>query len=94
MTGPGAGRTGGALGWLYAASLLGTGAALWAVGLPELAVAFVLIEAAVGGAMLAVRRAPARPRGEPTRRAWIIPVVMVGALLAMVGVAVLASRMG
>jgi hypothetical protein len=56
---------------------------LLAVGLPQLALALVLIEAAVVAAVVVVKRRPAGP-SRPSPRPWLVPAVMVGLLLAMV----------
>ena len=63
------------------------------VGLGVLALALVAVEAVVLLTVLAVRE-PSPARREPTPRPWLVPVAMVGALGAMVLVAMLASRGG
>lgn len=79
----------------YVLPLLATAAALCVVGLAELAVALVVIEAIVLAVMAVVRRRPAPDRSVPTQsRPWLVPALMVGALLVMVGIALVASRSG
>lgn len=74
----------------YAVPLLATAVALWAVGLPELAAALLVVELCVLAMIAAVRRPPRRSTRRPARP-WVVPAVMVGALALMVGLAVLAS---
>ena len=61
------------------------------VDLAILAIALVVIEAVVAAMIIAVRRKPERPP-EPSSRPWLIPASMIGALGAMVLVAVVASQ--
>lgn len=62
-------------------------------GLGILAVALVVIECVVAVSAYAARRQPARPSA-PTRRPWLVPAAMAGAMGLMVVVAVLGSRAG
>ena len=66
---------------------------LFAVGLPVLAVALLVIEAGVVLAIVIARRPPAPPTGR-RRPGWVVPVTMVGVLVAMAGVTVLLTRYG
>ena len=52
-------------------------------GLGGLALALLGVEAVVAGLTLLVRRRPARP-GTPSRRPWLVPLLMVGILVAIV----------
>jgi hypothetical protein len=63
------------------------------VDLGVLAIALVAIEVVVGTSVFVVRRTPEGP-SEPSKRPWLVPAIMVGALGLMVVVAVIASRMG
>jgi hypothetical protein len=73
---------------------VGVAAALLAVaGLGVLAVALLVIELVVGTAVYVARKAPSQPR-QPTRRPWLVPSLMVGALGLMVVVAVVAAQTG
>ncbi len=69
---------------------------LFAVGLGFIAGALLVIEAAVATTVVVVRRRPSRPAGmaPATARPWLVPLVMLALLVAMVGVAVLASQGG
>lgn len=58
-----------------------------------LAIALVVIEAVVGLSVYVVRRTPERP-AQPSKRPWLVPSVMIGALGLMVVVAVVASTQG
>jgi hypothetical protein len=61
--------------------------------LTVLAVALVVIELVVGATVVAARRQPVA-RSSPTSRPWLVPLLMIGALLVMAGIAVVASRTG
>ncbi len=64
-------------------------------GLGVLAVGLLAVEGAVVAATVAARRRPARPSGgAPSRRPWLVPLVMVAVLGAIVALAVLGSRAG
>jgi hypothetical protein len=64
-------------------------------GLGVLAVALLSGEAVVAVSVWAVRRAPepARPV-QPSRRPWLVPLVMLGALGLLVLVALVAAQTG
>ena len=65
---------------------------LAAVGLVLIAGVLLAAEAVVAVAVLVVSRRPARPaRATPP---WVVPAAMVGVLLALVGVTLLAVRLG
>jgi hypothetical protein len=73
---------------------VGVAAVLLALAdLGVLAIALVVIEAVVAATVVAARREPERP-AEPTRRPWLVPAAMIGALGLMVLVAVVASQAG
>jgi hypothetical protein len=57
---------------------------LAAAGLPQLAVALVVIEVVVAGVVAIARRRPARPAA-PAQRPWLIPLAMVLVLVALAG---------
>lgn len=59
-------------------------------GLGVLAVALLVVEAVVAGLTVLVRRRPARPSG-PSRRPWLVPLVMVAVLVAIVVLAQVSS---
>lgn len=63
------------------------------VDLGVLALALLVIELVVGSAVYVARRQP-EERPAPTRRPWLVPALMLGSLVAMVGIAVVASRAG
>jgi hypothetical protein len=63
------------------------------VGLGVLAVALVIIEMIVGGAVVVAKRTPEQ-RARPSRRPWVIPTVMAAALGLIVLIAVLGARAG
>ena len=70
-------------------------AALLAIaGLPEVALAVLAVEVAVGLVVARARRAPSAPGGEPAQRPWLVPLVMVLVLLALAGVGLVGSRLG
>lgn len=72
--------------------LLGAAALLAAAGLPLIAGALLAVEAVVGLIVYAARRRPASPaRPMPT---WVVPTVMAGVLVALLGVTLLAVRFG
>ncbi len=81
---------------LYLCGLLASVVALWLVDLRELAVALLVVEVALLATVAAVRRRPDAPavRPTPSTRPWIVPLIMVGGLLAMVLLAVLAAGQG
>ena len=58
-----------------------------------LSIALVVTEVVVGGAVYLARREPASPAG-PSSRPWLVPALMLGSLVAMVGIAVVASKAG
>lgn len=58
-----------------------------------LAISLVVIELVVGTAVYLARRQP-EERPAPTRRPWLVPALMLGSLVAMVGIAVVASKAG
>lgn len=73
---------------------VGVAAVLLALAdLAILAVALVIIEGVVAAMIYAVRRRPETP-ATPSRRPWLIPASMLGALGLMVLVAVIASYAG
>jgi len=65
-------------------------------GLWVLAGGLLAVEAVVAAATVLARRRPARTPAAtaPSRRPWLVPLVMVGLLAALVAVAVLGSRAG
>ena len=66
---------------------------LAAVGLGVLAVALLIIEAVVATAVVLARRQPETP-AQPSRRPWLVPTLMVGALGLFAVIAVIAARAG
>ena len=78
----------------YVLPVLGVAALLAVSGLWGLAVLLVAGEVVMSAVVLAVRRRPARSAPGPARRPWLVPLVMVGLLTAMVGVAMLAAQAG
>ena len=56
-----------------------------------LAIALVVIEAVVATTVYVARQQPVHP-AEPSRRPWLVPAAMIGALGLMVVVAVVGSR--
>jgi uncharacterized membrane protein len=58
-----------------------------------LAVALVVIEAVVATTVYVARQQPERP-AEPSRRPWLVPASMIGALGVMVVIAIIASKQG
>jgi hypothetical protein len=58
-----------------------------------LAIALVIIEAIVATMVYVARRTPDRPT-EPSKRPWLVPAAMIGALGLMVVVAIIASSAG
>lgn len=73
---------------------VGVAAVLLALAdLGVLAIALVVIEAVVATTVYVARRQPERAP-EPTRRPWLVPAAMIGALGLMVVVAVVASQAG
>lgn len=78
---------------VYVLPLGAASALLWAVGLPLLAVALLLVEACVVGAVVLAKR-PARVRDRGPRPVWVVPAAMVGVLVALLGVTLLAARLG
>lgn len=63
------------------------------VGLGFLAVALLVIEAVVALTVVAARRTP-ESEHRPSTKPWLIPVLLFGSLLVMVGIAVLAAHLG
>ena len=78
----------------YVLPVLGVAGLLWASGLPLLAGVLVGGEVVLSGIVILVRRRPQRPRGAPSARPWLVPLLMVLALLALVGIAILANSLG
>ena len=73
---------------------VGVAAVLLALAdLGVLAIALVVIEAVVATTVYIARREPERP-AEPSRRPWLVPAAMIGALGLMVVVAIVASQAG
>jgi hypothetical protein len=73
---------------------VGVAAVLLAMAdLGVLAIALVVIEAVVATTVYVARRTPEQP-AEPSRRPWLVPAAMIGALGLMVLVAVVASQAG
>ncbi len=58
-----------------------------------LAIALVVIEAVVATTVYVARRQPETP-AQPSRRPWLVPAAMIGALGLIVVVAMVASRTG
>ena len=58
-----------------------------------LAIALVVIEAVVATTVYVARQRPETP-AQPSRRPWLVPAAMIGALGLMVVIAVVASRAG
>jgi small-conductance mechanosensitive channel len=58
-----------------------------------LALALLVIEVVVGIAVFLARRQP-EDRPAPSRRPWLVPALMIGSLVAMVAIAVVASKAG
>lgn len=77
---------------VYVVPLAVVSVLLTLVGLGEIALALVAVEACVAGLTVAARRRPERTgRAAPTSRPWLVPLAMVLVLGGIVGVAVLAS---
>ena len=73
---------------------VGVAAVLLALAdLGVLAIALVVVEAVVATSVYAVRQRPEQP-AEPTRRPWLVPTAMIGALGLMVVVTIIASQAG
>ena len=73
---------------------VGVAAVLLALAdLGVLAIALVVIEAVVATTVYVARQQPEHP-AEPTKRPWLVPAAMIGALLLMVVVAVVAAQAG
>src|SRR5688572_1082040 len=73
--------------------VLPVAAAAWFLtsrGLAVLALAPLSVEVVVALTVLAARKPDQQARPEPSRRPWLVPLLMVGALGAFVGIAVLA----
>ncbi|GAC1440909.1 MAG: hypothetical protein NVSMB55_07280 [Mycobacteriales bacterium] len=66
---------------------------LAAVGLWVLAIALLVIEGFVATAVVLARRQPATPT-QPSRRPWLVPALMVGALGLFAVIASIAARLG
>lgn len=84
---------------VYVIPLLLTVGALWAVGLRVLAGSLLAVEVVVVSIVIAIRRRPVTPRVSgaarpPSRRPWLVPLVMVAVLGGIVGLAALASQAG
>jgi hypothetical protein len=78
---------------VYVLPLGAAAALLWAVGLPFLAVSLLVVEAVVAVAVLIAKR-PARATPRAPRPGWVVPAAMVGVLVALLGVTLLAARLG
>jgi len=78
---------------VYVLPLGAAAALLWAVGLPFLAVSLLVVEAVVVVAVVLAKR-PARASSRGPRPAWVVPGAMVGVLVALVGVTLIAARLG
>ena len=77
--------------------VLPVAAATWFLtsrGLGVLALALVSVEVVVALTVLAARKAEPQARREPSRRPWLVPLLMVCALVAFGGIAVLATQLG
>lgn len=74
--------------------LLAASGLIAAAGLPLLAVALIVVEVAVAGGIVLARRRPARSQPKPAAPAWLVPAVMVLALAATAGVALVVSALG
>jgi hypothetical protein len=61
--------------------------------LAVLSIALLVTEVVVGAAVYLARKQPETPAA-PTPRPWLVPVLMIGSLVAMVGIAVIASKAG
>ncbi|MDT7539258.1 MAG: hypothetical protein QOI82_2843 [Actinomycetota bacterium] len=73
---------------------VGVAAVLLALAdLGVLAIALVVIEAIVATTVYVARQRPETP-AQPSRRPWLVPAAMIGALGLMVVVAVIASQAG
>ena len=72
--------------------LLATAALLVWIGLAWLAGALLVIEVVAAGLVLLARRRPSR-EARP-RPPWVVPVVMLGVLLALLGVTLVAVELG
>lgn len=83
-----------ALLFAYVLPVLGVAGFLALSGLWGLALVVVGGEAVMSTVVVLVRRRPPAARTGPSRRPWLVPVVMVALLAAMVGIAVLAARFG
>lgn len=78
----------------YVLPVLGVAGFLALSGLWGLALVVVAGEVVMSAVIVLVRRRPAKPSSGPSRRPWLVPLVMIGLLALMVGVAVLGSRSG
>ena len=78
----------------YVLPLLGVAVLLALSGLWGFALLLVGGEAVMATVVTVVRRRPARTNTAPSRRPWLVPLVMVVLLGAMVAAAALASRAG
>ena len=78
---------------VYVLPLGAAAALLWAVGLPWLAVALLAVEAVVAAAVVVAKR-PARVGPRAPRPGWVVPAAMVGVLVALLGVTLVAARLG
>jgi hypothetical protein len=72
--------------------LLAASALLALAGLPLIAGALLAVEAAVGLCVLLASRRPARPAREP--RPWAVPLAMLAVLVGLLGLTLLAVRLG
>ena len=66
---------------------------LWAVDLRWFAAALLGIEALVGLVVAVVQRRPQRP-ATPSRRPWLVPAALLGALVVLLGVTLLLADRG
>lgn len=93
---PGTGRSLGLVAFLlvYALPLAACVIGLALVGLGQLAVALVVVEAGVLALVTVVRRRPGPPRTGPSRRPWLVPLALVGVLAAMLALTVVVAAAG
>ena len=76
---------------LYVVPVLAAAAYLARAGLGVLAVALLAVEAVVAASVWAAKKEP-RPRDVPRpSRPWLVPLVMLGALMGMVLLTVVAT---
>lgn len=78
----------------YVLPVLGVAGLLALSGLWVFALVVVGGEVLMSAVVLWVRRRPTSPRTAPSRRPWLVPLVMLVLLAAMAGIAVLAEQAG